>query len=139
MYFGIFVVQPACFGAGCYIKTIHSCHQPSEHVLVRGENEFLAKTGRSWAVYESIRKIATARMTKISVPSQSSLRFFPLMARNDDDDDDKDNDVDGAVDGFGGIMGCCEVETVRVHFQSGINVCIFYKEEFRSSFIQRKN
>ena len=35
--------QPACFGAGCYIETVHSYHQPSEHVLVRGENGFSAK------------------------------------------------------------------------------------------------
>ena len=29
--------------AGCYIETVHSYHQPSEHVLVRGENGFSAK------------------------------------------------------------------------------------------------
>ena len=38
--------------------------------------------GRSRAVYESIRKIPTARSTEISVPSQTLIRFFPLMAEN---------------------------------------------------------
>ena len=37
--------QPACFGAGCYIEMVHSYHQPSENVLVRGENGFSAKNG----------------------------------------------------------------------------------------------
>ena len=49
-----------------------------------------------------------------------------------------DGVVDGVVDGVG-IMGCCEVETVRVHFQRGINVYIFYKEGFRSSFSTKRD
>ena len=49
------------FPAGCYIETVHSC---------------------SRAVYESIRKIPTARSTEISVPSQTSIQFFPWMAQN---------------------------------------------------------
>ena len=43
---------------------------------------FRRKTGRSRAVYESIRKIPTGKTTEISVASQPSIRFFPLMARN---------------------------------------------------------
>ena len=46
------------------------------------KTDFWRKTGRSRAVYESIRKIPTARSTEISVPSQTSIRFFPLMAEN---------------------------------------------------------
>ena len=46
------------------------------------KTDFRQKTGRSRAVYESIRKIATARATEISVPSQPSIQFFPLMAQN---------------------------------------------------------
>ena len=30
------------FPAGCYIETVHSCHQPSEHVLARGEKRAAA-------------------------------------------------------------------------------------------------
>ena len=43
---------------------------------------FRRKTGRSRAVYESIRKIPTGKTKQISVASQPSIRFFPLMARN---------------------------------------------------------
>ena len=28
------IIQPACFGPGCYIEMTHSCHQPTEYVLV---------------------------------------------------------------------------------------------------------
>ena len=55
----------------------------------------------------------------------------------DDDIDDDDNDGEyEAVDGVG-IMGCCEVETVRVHFQKGINLYIFYG--FRSLFSTKRD
>ena len=48
-----------------------------------GENCFFGKkTGRSRAVYESIRKIPTGKTKQILVASQPSIRFFPLMARN---------------------------------------------------------
>lgn len=43
------------------------------------------------------------------------------------------------MDSAAGIMGCCEVETARAHFQRGINVCIFYKEGFRSSFSTKRD
>ena len=43
---------------------------------------FRRKTGRSRAVYESIRKIPTGKTKQISVASQPSIRFFPPMARN---------------------------------------------------------
>ena len=60
-----------------------------------------------------------------------------VVDRDDDDDDGDDDGEHEAVDGVG-IMGCCEVGTVRVHFQRGINVYIFYKEGFRSLFLQRE-
>ena len=43
---------------------------------------FWQKTGPGRAVYESIRKVPTGKTTEISVASQPSIRFFPLMARN---------------------------------------------------------
>ena len=46
------------------------------------KTDFRRKTGRSRAVYESIRKIPRGETTKILVPSQALIRFFPSMARN---------------------------------------------------------
>ena len=48
----------------------------------RVKTGFRQKTGRSRAVYESIRKISTGKIIEISVASQPSIRFFPPKARN---------------------------------------------------------
>ena len=67
--------------AGYYIKMATLSHQPSEYELVGGQKwEFGEKCGQ--AVYESIRKVPTGKTTEISVASQPSIWFFPLMARN---------------------------------------------------------
>ena len=61
-----------------------------------------------------------------------------VVDRDDDDDDGDDDGEHEAVDGVG-IMGCCEVGRVRVHFQRGINVYIFYKEGFKSTFYSKRD
>ena len=40
------------------------------------------KMGRSGAVFQSIRTIRRGKTIEISVPSQPSIQFFPLPARN---------------------------------------------------------
>ena len=57
---------------------------PSPRIRTRqwAKTDFRRKTGRSRAVYESIRKIPRGETTEISVPSHALIWFYPLMARN---------------------------------------------------------
>ena len=56
-----------------------SCPKAQRAVV---KTDFQQKTGRSRAVYESIRKIPWGNTTEILVPSQPLIRFFPSMAKH---------------------------------------------------------
>ena len=77
--FNMYVLSSRHASAQAITSKRYICATSPVNTYLSGvKTDFRRKTDCSRAVYQSIRKIPTARTTEISMSSQTSIQFFPV-------------------------------------------------------------